>query len=550
MVEHRGPSHRFLNVDLTGRSWSVYSVSRSDQNLFLGGKGLGLKIYCDIVGSGDLGAAEPLGPDNPLIFSLGPMLGTGASCTARFEVLTRSPLTRLMVGSSCGGPFGESCRTAGWDGVIIRGRAESPTLLRVHKDGAEFEDAAALWGLGTGEAQGCLNLGPKEAAALIGPAGENLVPYAVIRSGHRFAGRGGVGAVMGAKNLKAVIARGKDYRITPADADLFSRTVRKAKNHILRNDMLKGYRAYGTLSNVRHGIESGFVPVHNFRDRHHPDTEQLSGQAMAERYSTRHSSCRHCTVLCGHKGHYPDGVVRQIPEYETTGMFGSNIGNFNPDLIASWNDIMNELGLDTISTGGTIAWAMEAGEQGLRDTELRFGRTDNIASVLEDIAYRRGEGADLAEGTRALSRRYGGRDFAIQVKGLECAAYDPRSAWGHGLGYAVYNKGGCHLGSFLVGLERIMGYMLPHITIGKARWVAFMENLYAGVNSLQVCQFTIYGLLTEPPIPRILPRFVLKFATAVFPRLAISLMDWRVLSRYFHSATGIPMNKWEFPSGR
>ncbi|MDF1569563.1 MAG: aldehyde ferredoxin oxidoreductase C-terminal domain-containing protein, partial [Spirochaetaceae bacterium] len=194
--------------------------------------------------------------------------------------------------------------------------------------------------------------------------------------------------------------------------------------------------------------------------------------------------------------------------------------------IASWNDIMNELGLDTISAGGTIAWAMEAGEQGLRNTELRFGRTDNIASILDDIAYRRGEGADLAEGSRSLSRRYGGGDFAIQVKGLECAAYDPRSAWGHGLGYAVYNKGGCHLGSFLVGLERILGYMMPHITMGKARWVAFMENLYAGVNSLQVCQFTIYGLLTEPPIPRLLPRFVLKIATAAFPRLAISLLSF------------------------
>ncbi|MDF1569784.1 MAG: aldehyde ferredoxin oxidoreductase N-terminal domain-containing protein, partial [Spirochaetaceae bacterium] len=260
MVEHRGPSHRFLNADLTSRSWSVYSISRSDQNLYLGGKGLGLKIYYDIVGSGNLGAAEPLGPDNLLIFSLGPMLGTG-------------------------------------------------------------------------EAQDRLNLGAKEAAAVIGPAGENLVPYAVIRSGHRFAGRGGVGAVMGAKNLKAVAARGKDYRITPADADLFQRTVNRAKTHILRNGMLKDYRAFGTLANVRHGIESDFVPVHNFRDRRHPDTEQISGQAMAARYSTRHSSCRHCTVLCGHKGRYPDGIIRQIPEYETTGMFGSNIGNFNPDLI-------------------------------------------------------------------------------------------------------------------------------------------------------------------------------------------------------------------------
>lgn len=542
----KGTSNRYLDVNLSAGSWKVHDVSTEDLAAFLGGKGLALKIYYDRFGEDGLGNVEPLGADNPLIFSMGVMLGTGAPCSARFEVVTRSPLTGLMVGSSCGGPFGEACKSAGWDGVIISGRSDRPVTLRIDRDGASFEDAEKLWGMGTHEVQDALKLGPKEGAAVIGPAGENLVGYANICSGHRFAGRGGVGAVMGSKNLKAVVARGKEVHYEPVRPEAFARTVKKARKFILRNPSTKGYRAFGTNVNVRPGIKSGFVPVHNFRDRWHPDTEKISGEAMAERYTTRHSTCRHCSVLCGHKGHYPDGEMRQIPEYETTGMFGGNIGNFNPDLIGEWNQQMNHLGLDTISAGGTIAWAMEAGEKGLRETSLRFGESANISSVLDDIAFRRGEGDELAEGSRHLSGLYGGSDFAIQVKGLEIAAYDPRAAWGHGLSYAVYNKGGCHLGSYLIGLELLEKLIPPHVTAGKAEWVVFMEDIYTGINSLQTCQFTTFGILSEPPIPRFLPKFMLRMVTPLMPRVAQSLMDWSLLSRYFRDITGIPMNKWGF----
>ncbi|WP_168203257.1 aldehyde ferredoxin oxidoreductase family protein [Oceanispirochaeta crateris] len=542
----KGTSNRYLDIDLTTETWSVYTVTTEDLTSYLGGKGLALKIFYDRFAKEELAGIDPFGPENIIIFSMGVMLSSGASCTGRFEVLTKSPQTGLIVGSSCGGYFGEACKTAGWDGVIISGRAEGPLCLRIAKDGVQFEPAHHLWGQGTHEVQESLELTPKEGAAVIGPAGENRVLYANICSGHRFAGRGGIGAVMGAKNLKAIVARGKEVKYEPVLQKQFSDTVRKAKKYILRNQMSHRMRLYGTNANTRPGIQHGFSPVRNFRDRFHPDTEQISGEAMAEKYTTRHSTCRHCSILCGHKGHYPDGVFRQIPEYETAGMFGSNIHNFDSDLIGRWNEVLNELGMDTISAGGTIAWAMEAGEKGLRETELQFGRTDNIEAVLRQIASGKGAEAELAKGSKILSEQYGGQEFAIHVKGIEIAAYDPRAAWGQGLSYAVHNKGGCHLGSYLIGLEQLMGYMPPHTTLGKADWVIFMEDIYSGVNSLQLCQFTIYGILTEPVIPKYLPRFLLKIATITLPKIAMSLMNWSLLSRFFWSITGIRMNKWQF----
>lgn len=545
MNEIKGTSNRYLSIDMTTQSWSVHTVSEEDLRLYLGGKGLGIKIFYDRL-KGRLDRIDPLGEENLLIFSNGVLLSTGAPCSARFEVITKSPLTGLMVASSCGGPLGEASKTAGWDGIIVSGRAERPCVVRLDSRGATFESGEACWGMGTQETQAALGVTSKEGAAVIGPAGEHLVPFANICSGHRFAGRGGVGAVMGSKNLKAIVARGKEYRSVPVDPAMFAKNMARVKKHILRNAMTKAYRAYGTNANVRHGIRTGYSPVRNFRDRTHPEIEATSGEAMAERYSTRHSTCRHCMVLCGHKGRYPDGTVRQIPEYETIGLFGSNIDNYDPDIIGEWNDLMNELGMDTISAGGAIAWAMEAGEKGVRPTKLVFGKVANIAETLKEIAYRRGEGADLARGVRWMSETYGGTEFAIHAKGLEIAAYDPRAAWGQGLSYAVHNKGGCHLGSYLIGMEVLLGFMPRLTTIGKHHWVAFLEDLYTGINSLQGCLFSAFSIMTEPPVPKYLPRAVLNVAMLLTPRTSMMLMNWSGFSRFFWAITGHRLTQWDF----
>ena len=545
MKEIIGTSNKYLDINLTDKTWKTHQASQDDLKNYLGGKGLGIKIFYDRL-KDKLGDLDALGPDNLLIFSNGVLLTTGAPCSARFEVITKSPLTGYMVASSCGGPFGEANKTAGWDGIIISGRAAKPTVIRLDDQEVVFEDAGDLWGAKTHETQERLRLGPKEAAAVIGPAGENKVLFANICSGHRFAGRGGVGAVMGAKNLKAIVARGKEYRCIPMNREKFDKTLKKAKKHIARSPFTKGYKAFGTNMNTRFGIDCGYSPVRNFKDRFSPKTEAITGEVMAEKYQTRHATCRYCSILCGHKGLYPDGKMRQIPEYETTGLFGSNIENYDTDKIGIWNDIMNDVGMDSISAGGTIAWAMEAGEKGLRKTELSFDNHDNIARILEDIAYRQNEGAELAEGSKRLSEKYGGKDFAIHTKGLEIAAYDPRACWGHGLSYAVHNKGGCHLGSYLVSLEVLMGFMPPQTTMGKASWVVFCEDLFAGINSLQSCLFTAFAIMTEPVIPKYLPKAVLKVATILSPVPSQMMMNWSVYSDFFSAITGIPMNQWQF----
>ncbi len=367
-----------------------------------------------------------------------------------------------------------------------------------------------------------------------------------IQAGHRFAGRGGLGAVMGSKNIKAIVARGFSHQFEPVHPAKFKKSVAQLKKYIQRSEFLKQYRLYGTNANVRFGIKSGYTPVRNFRDRYHPATEKTSGEAMAERYTTRSSSCQHCSINCGHKGHFKNGKMHQIPEYETNGMFGSNIENFNTDLITEWNDEMNRHGLDTISVGGTIAWAMEAGEKGIFKTSLSFGKTENITKIIREIAYRDGEGAELANGTRWLSKKYGGSDFAMQVKGLEIAAYDPRAAWGQGLGYAVANKGGDHLSSFLTGIEVIFPYMKAQSIRGKAKWVIFFEDLFAAMNSLQICQFTGFGFITEYPIPKYIPQFVLRPVVTWFPSLAQRLINWQGLNGMFSGLTGIKLSQKGF----
>ncbi|HOJ98811.1 MAG TPA: aldehyde ferredoxin oxidoreductase family protein [Termitinemataceae bacterium] len=532
-----GESRKYLEIDVSTRTFQVFSPSEEDLTDYLGGSGLGLKLIYDRLGE-RLGSIDPLGPDNILAFMMGSFLGTGAPCSARFAGITKSPLTGIMATSSCGGPFGLACKTAGWDGLLIRGRATVPLVLRINREGVRFEEARELWGLETGETQARVLKSPKEGALVIGPAAEQGVLYANIRSGDRYLGRAGLGTVMASKNIKAIVATGRDYTIDARDRWTFERLNKKAKKMIQQNSFVQGYRDYGTPYNVRFGVQAGYMPVRNFRDRTDPRWEALSGQAMAERYRTSHAVCAYCVVLCGHKGTYPDGKIRHIPEYETIGVWGGNIGNYDPDLIGLWNERMNELGMDTISAGVTVSWAMEAAEKGLRPSELSFGKTDNILKIIEDIAYRRGEGAELALGSRRLAERYGGLDFAIQVKGLELAAYDPRAGWGHGLNYAVANRGGCHLNAYPIGLEAIFGFLPPYSTRAKARWVAYMEDLFSAINATQTCLFSIFGYLLEPPLVKLTPQPILRLAMTYMPRLAQALLDYSGLSGLVGAITG------------
>jgi aldehyde:ferredoxin oxidoreductase len=511
--------------------------------MYLGGKGLGLKLLYDRLKPG----TDPLGEDNYLIFEMGVLMGTGAPCSGRFSAVTKSPLTEIVTTSSCGGPFGMAYKTAGYDALIIRGKSKDPVTLRIDADGAKFENAAELWGKDTEQTQEALKLGKKEAALAIGPAGENGVRFANIRTGHRYFGRGGMGAVMGSKNLKAIVATGRAYRIVPREREKFKKVTKTAVSYIESHRMTGNlYPNYGTNANTNPCNEAKILPVRNFQKGSHEKASQVSGEAMQEKYNTKFEGCKPCVIRCGHVGTHADGSVHNIPEYETVGLLGVNLEVFDSDAITEWNDICGRMGMDTISAGGTLAYAMEAGEKGIFETDLAFGKTEGVSEMLRDIAARKGQGDELANGVRWLSDRYGGKEFAIHVKGLEMPAYDPRGSYGQALSYAVANRGGCHLSAYLIAQEIYFGLLDPRKTTAKAEFTRILESVTACVNSLQTCMFTEYPYLLEPPLTKLTPPPLLGFFMQNLAPVAVQLMDFSVYTRLWSTVTGIAISNGEF----
>ncbi len=538
-----GTSNRFLEIDLGSREVKTFSVLDQDRRAFLGGKGLGLKLLYDRMPSG----TDPLGNNSYLAFMPGVLMGTGAPCSGRFAALSKSPLTGIMVHSSCGGPFGMAFKTAGYDGLLITGKADAPVYLMIDDTGVRFESAAHLWGLDTKETQEQVGADKKSGVLAIGPAGENLAPIANIASGDRFLGRGGMGAVMGSKKLKAIVAVGGKYHILPKDPKAFEKAKKRATAYINRNSVTSdAYRKFGTSSHVDWCNQGGILPVNNFQGGSHESAPQVSGAAMREKYHSKHHTCIPCTILCGHKGAHADGTEHQIPEYETVGLLGPNLGIFDPDLITEWNDICGLMGMDTISAGAVLAYVMEAGEKGLLKTSLAFGSSDGISATLRDMARGDGFEGEMARGVRWLSEKYGGKEFAIHIKGLEMAAYDPRGAWGQGLAYAVANRGACHLSAALFALEVSFGLLNPYSIRAKAKFAHYFENLYAAINSLHTCQFTAFAYTLEPPVVKYTPKFLLALTMQYMPDVALLLMDVSLYSKLYSAVTGIKMCQWEY----
>ena len=543
MDEIIGSSNRIIEVDLGSRAVNYFQVTDEDRRMYLGGKGLGLKLLYDRLTPG----IDPLGEDNYLAFMMGVLLGTGAPCSGRFAALTKSPLTGIMLSSSCGGPFGMAFKTAGYDGLLIRGASSEPVILDIDKDGVRFEDASGLWGKTTFETQDALRANKDDGVLAIGPAGENKVLYANIVSGHRFLGRGGMGAVMGSKNLKAIVAHGKAYAIVPKNRERFKAVSQKATGYINANRTTANlYRNFGTSANTRPCNQGGLIPVNNFRRGSDNRVDAVSGEVMSEKYQTEYDTCKPCTILCGHKGTYSDGSSHHIPEYESVQLLGPNLGIFDSDRITEWNDICCQMGMDTITAGATLAYVMEAGEKGLMQTALRFGSDAGISEMLVDIARRRGQGNELADGTRRLSERYGGKEFAIHVKGLEMAAYDPRGAWGQGLAYAVANRGACHLSAYLVALEILFHLLNPYKTYAKPEFTILFENAFCCVNSLHTCQFTSYAYTLESPLTKYTPDLILGLTMQYLPGIATKLVDFSIFAKLFTAVTGIEMTTREF----
>ena len=456
----------------------------------MGNKGLGARLLYEMQEPG----VDPLSPRNHLIVTTAPMTGTGAPSTNRFNVTTRSPLTGAIVCSNSGGDFGVHLKRAGYDALIVKGKAKSPVWLRIGEDEVSVEDAGELWGLDTEKTRE--KLPPKTGKLVIGPAGENLVKYACIVSQERVAGRAGVGTVMGSKNLKAVVAGG-NMKPRPAHEEEYKKAC-KAWREVLKNHPTTGGElpSYGTAMFINRCNAANAIPTRNFSMGTFPYADEVSGETLAETRLEKNYACYGCVIACGRRVKVGGKSVKG-PEYETLALLGPNLENRDLEAIIEWNYQADLLGLDTISMANTLGFVMELAEKGLIPSDLRFGKTAGISQAIEDIAYRRGLGEDMAEGVRYLAGKYGGEDFAIHSKGLELPGYEPRGAVGHGLGYAVANRGGCHLsGGYVVYVEANGPILVdPVTTTGKAGLVILLQTLLESISTLGCCNFTVFTML-------------------------------------------------------
>jgi len=499
---YAGYMGKVMMVDLTTETVTEYPWSDEQRELYLGGKIMAARILCDHL----TGKEQPFSEENWVVISTGPLTGTGAPSSARFNISALSPQTGILASSNCGGSFGFHLKKAGYDALILKGKCSGRKWLEINEEQFTFHDAGELWGTKTGECQEMLAklTGKKKFGRLcIGPAGENLVKYAGIISDERAAGRTGLGAVLGWKGLKAITITGSKT-VPVYDKEATTAWIKKwityIQGHPLTGKQLPKVGTAGLVSSMQ---MCGLLSTRNYAAGQFEHFEDVSGERLAEEFNITNKGCLTCPIRCARTVTVQGKAVKG-PELETLGLLGGNICNHDLQKILDWNYQLDELGMDTISTANTIAWAMEANEQGLWDNGLQFGSVEELSAIFDDIAHRRGIGDELAEGSKRLSEKYGGKDFAMHSKGLELAAYEPRKAVGQGLGYAVANRGGCHLNAgYLVILEGLGLHVDTQTPKAKADFTMMFQNLMETISASGQCLFTSYAffpafLLTKP----------------------------------------------------
>jgi aldehyde:ferredoxin oxidoreductase len=504
---------KLLRIDLTTGAQRTETIDDTEVRRHLLGSGLAARLfYVDMDP-----ALDPLDPSSPLLAFNGILTGTFAPTGCRSSWCGRSPLTGIWNEANMGGHWGAELRFAGFDGLIVTGRATEPVYLWIHDGEAQIRSADGLWGLDHYEAFERLRgeTDPKAQLACIGPAGENLVRFASVMQGGqehaRAAGRGGMGALLGSKNLKAIVVRGGTKPAYP-DLASFRSFVRDLNPFIKQNSL--SMSQLGTPGGVVATELTGDLPIKNWTlGSWEKEAARISGQRIAETIFDRHTFCYACPIGCGKNVRIESGphagVYGHGPEYETLAGFGGSCLCDDLPAIAHMNDLCNRYGLDTISTSATIAFAMEAFERGLMsrsDTdglELTWGNADAMIESIHAIAQRKGMGAWLADGVRAAARRLGpdAEAFAIHVKGMEMPYHDPRAFVSMAANYATASRGACHLEalSYWLGYGvKWDGWYAPeefdtHDSAGKGRIAVDFQNYMATYNPLGICKFIIKG---------------------------------------------------------
>jgi aldehyde:ferredoxin oxidoreductase len=477
---------RYLRIDLTRGASEWVSLPEDVLRRFVGGVGLATWLMHRECPRG----VDPLAPASPLVFSLSPLVGTPLTTSAKFAVVAKSPLTDRLNDALSSSHFALSAKRAGCDAIVLTGACAVPSVLVVDDGCIDLRPAADLWGLPAPDATELLRqrLGPRFHAAVIGPAGEGLVRYATISHDNRHAGRGGLGAVMGSKRLKALAVAGTQ-RVEVADP---AAVVAAAKDLSQRSfgPATAKYRELGTVANLLTFNRLAALPTRNFQQATFEGAAALSGEELNSTRRLARASCAACTIGCEHIYAAPDGAVRL--EYESLFALGPLCGIADRDAVLGAARLCDRLGLDTISAGATIAFAMECAEKGLLHEEgLRFGNAGVVPSLLERIARRDGLGDLLAEGTRRAAAALGGPapDFAPHVKGLEIPGYEPRALQTMALGFAVgsrgadHNRSGAYEIDFSARADRMQG------TPDSARLAVETEDRAALMDSLILCKF-------------------------------------------------------------
>ena len=482
---------RLLHVDLTTAKCSWRALDESRLRSCLGGTGLGASLLHEF--AADL--VEPLSPDNPLIFTSAPLVGTGLTTTAKYAVVTKSPLTGFIADSLSSSFFALELKRVGIDALVVTGRSAAPVFLLVRADKAELRGARQFWGKSASETESGIRDELEDGAirvAAIGIAGENLVRFATIANEGRQAGRGGVGAVMGSKNLKAVALRG-NVPVAVADPAAVAAIAATLSQRSLGSLTAK-YREIGTVANLAVFNALGTLPTRNFQGATFANADAVSGESLTENSFSRRHGCACCTIRCERLFKSLSGAEQRL-EYETLFALGPMCGIHEGEFVLQAARLCDHYGMDTISAGGTLAWAMECADKGLLPQAaalgLRFGRGDALLSMLSMIAQRIDVGALLADGSRRAAAQTGGEAeyYAMHVKGLEMPGYEPRSLKTMALGLAVSPRGACHNRSgayeadFSGEVDRLRG------DAGRGALVRDAENFNGVLDSLIVCKF-------------------------------------------------------------
>jgi aldehyde:ferredoxin oxidoreductase len=493
----KGICGKLLEIDLTSGKTKDTPIPGGTMKKYLGGRGLGAKLLFDSLPA----KTDPLSPENVLIFLTGPLTGSMVTGSSKFVVVTKSPLTHGWCDSYSSGRIAVELKKAGYDGMVIRGKSNHPCYLRIDDHGVEVREADSIWGKDSFETERMLKereKNPSVGVSSIGPAGEKLGRFACINSDlYRQAGRGGVGAVMGSKRLKAIVVKGTK------GVELHDRTKlvalnRESYRRSQKSQVAQARRKYGTPLTLNITHAGGILPTKNFQFGTWERALEKIDSVGVHKSVKSHKPCLSCFVPCSLTTEVAEGRYKGIsvegPEYETLGMFGSNLLIDSLPVIIQANILCDRLGLDTISAGNVIGFVMECFERGLLsagDTggeEIRFGDGEAALAAVEMIAYRRGFGDVLAGGVKAASERIG-RDsgrFAMHVKGMEFPAYEPRGAFGSGLSYAVSPRGACHRRAWPPAKEVLGGYP-PYTVEGKAEMIKELYDQNCVLHSLLVC---------------------------------------------------------------